>query len=383
MPGLDDYAPVFGAIQRVPAAHIDRDVLAQADVLLVRSVTRVNRALLDRTPVRFVGSATAGIDHVDVEYLREAGVHFAHAPGSNAVSVVEYVLAAVAVLSTRYGRNVRRLTAGVVGCGQVGERLARRLQALGMRVLRNDPPRAERESGDFVTLEQVIQESDVISLHTPLTRLGPHPTHHLIGERELARMKPDAWLINAARGAVIDSSALLASLRGRAIQAAVLDVWEEEPEVDLALLDAVDLATPHIAGYSFDAKLAGTRQVMESLFAFLGMELPQDAAAAATPSDLVAADPALPWAESLRHYLDQMYAIQRDDARMRREIARSASVVEAFRHLRKAYPIRYTFGRYRIAPQLLPPGVATVVGQGLGVKTGGEVAAGASGAIAE
>ncbi len=365
IPGLDSYAGLFGSIRKVAAAHIDRALLEHAEVLLVRSVTRVDESLLNDTSVTFVGSATAGIDHVDVNYLRSAGIIFAHAPASNAVSVVEYVLAAIAVLATRCGRDLRRMTAGVVGCGAVGGRLAARLEAIGMNVLRNDPPREEAEGGGFVSLEQILAEADLISMHTPLTRIDPHPTHHLIGSREINAMKPDAWLINAARGAVIDSAALAHALQTKAIGAAVLDVWEHEPDIDLKLLDLVDIGTPHIAGYSYDAKLAGTRQVMGSLLEFLAVPQANIMNDSYERLDLWPADPALPSSELLRFYIDQMYDITADDARMRLAMNAGPSTADAFRRMRKEYPRRYTFGRYGVAHPLLAPDSVRAVSDGL------------------
>ena len=348
IPGLDAYTTVFGSIQRVAAAHINRVLLEQADILLVRSVTRIDRSLLEGTNVRFVGSATAGIDHVDVDYLARAGIHFAHAAGSNAVSVVEYCIAALFVLATRMGRNVTGMTAGIVGCGHVGERLALRLEAMGMKVLRNDPPRALIDPDRYVSLETILNEADLISIHTPLTFDGPHPTYHLLGESEFGSMKRGAWLINAARGPIVNGTALKKALKSGALAAAALDVWEEEPEIDPDLVDLVAIATPHIAGYSYDAKLNGRKQIMDTLFHFLDAEAVHPVVDEEEPVTLRIADPSLPFSEMMRYYIDQMYDIVADDARLRTAISKRDSVSESFTKLRREYPRRYTFSRYRL-----------------------------------
>src|SRR5690606_16265400 len=218
VPFADEAFGRYGPVRRLPGRAITRTDAAEADVLVVRSVTPVGAALLAGTPVRFVGTATAGTDHVDEGWRREAGVAFASAPGSNAESVVEYVLAALLALAAERGEGLRGRTLGVVGAGQVGGRLIPRAEALGLRVLASDPPLAEAAgargaAAAFVPLSQILAEADVVTLHTPLTRpLAPHPTFHLVGAAELAAMRPGAWLVNAARGAVVDGAALRGAL---------------------------------------------------------------------------------------------------------------------------------------------------------------------------
>nr|WP_243663590.1 4-phosphoerythronate dehydrogenase [Rhodothermus marinus] len=204
----------FGVVRPLPADQITPATVRNCDVLLVRSVTRVDAALLEGSRVQFVGSATSGIDHVDLAYLQKRGIAFAYAPGANADAVVEYVLAALLELAVRRNVSLRGRVVGIVGCGHIGGRLARRLPALGLEVLCCDPPLAEQTGRtDFVSLETILAEADIVTLHVPLTRTGPHATYHLIDAAALARLRPSAWLLNTSRGAVVDGRALLEARR--------------------------------------------------------------------------------------------------------------------------------------------------------------------------
>ena len=208
IPLIDAFFSAFGEIRRLPGRVIDRYALSDAEVLLVRSVTRVDRALLEGSQVRFVGTCTIGTDHLDLEYFREAGIAWASAPGCNARGVVDYVLGSLISLAEVHGVDLASRTYGVIGAGQVGGRLIEVLQGLGWRVLICDPLRQAVEGGDYVDLPTILRECDVLSLHTPLTREGSHPTWHLLGRQELAKLREGAWLINASRGAVVDNQAL-------------------------------------------------------------------------------------------------------------------------------------------------------------------------------
>lgn len=239
------------------------------DALLVRSVTRVDQALLADSPVQFVGTATIGTDHVDQAYLAQRKICFSNAPGCNADAVVEYVLSCIFLLAAQQGFNPAERVYGIIGVGNVGGRLQRRLQALGYKVLLNDPPRAEQESG-FVELDSLLQQADIICAHTPLTRSGKHPSYHLLGSEQLGRLRENAILLNAGRGPVIDNTALLQIGRQRSDLTFVLDVWEHEPAVDPALAQRCAIVSPHIAGYSLDGKIRGTYMLYQALCRHLG-----------------------------------------------------------------------------------------------------------------
>jgi erythronate-4-phosphate dehydrogenase len=343
IPLLDAFFARFGEIRRVPGRSIDRATVEQADVLLVRSVTRVDRALLEGSKVRFVGTCTIGTDHLDLDYFQQAGITWSSAPGCNARGVVDYVLGSLLTLADIEGADLTQRTYGVVGAGEVGGRLVKVLQGLGWNVLVCDPPRQAAQGGDFVSLEHIIEQCDVISLHTPLTRSGAGSTWHLFDDRRLNQLKPGAWLINASRGPVVDNAALREVLLEREDLQAVLDVWENEPEVDVALAELCVLATPHIAGYSLDGKQRGTAQIYQAFCDFL--ELP----AQVKLSDLLPS----PWLSQVTLNADcdpawalamvcrGVYDPRRDDADFRRRLVGSVSEQRAaFDALRKHYPSR-------------------------------------------
>ncbi|ARA93502.1 erythronate-4-phosphate dehydrogenase [Rhodothermaceae bacterium RA] len=379
IPFVQEAFGTLGTVRTRPGRQITRADLASTDVLLVRSVTPVNAALLEGTPVRFVGSATIGTDHVDLDYLAQRGIAFAHAPGSNAESVVEYVLAALYVLARRHDRPLRGQTVGIVGCGNIGGRLAQRLPALGAAVLCCDPPRAEQAEREgrphaYRPLAEVLAAADVVTVHVPFTRTGPHPTYHLLNAETLRQMPAQAWLLNTSRGAVVDNPALRAAREAGHLGGVVLDVWEGEPEPDVALLRRVDLATPHIAGYSYDGKVAGTRMLYDAVTAHFGLEASWTAEAelAAGPEDRLALTPPAtdrPEAEWMHALIRQMYDIEADDARMRR-LAELPAVERAatFTALRKHYPRRRTFALHTLPGAAVPPAYRTAVAEGLRVR---------------
>ena len=370
IPLLDEFFAGFGEIRRLPGRSIDAAAVADADLLLVRSVTQVDRALLDGSAVKFVGTCTIGTDHLDLDYFQQAGITWASAPGCNARGVVDYVLGSLLVLAEQQGVDLARRTYGVVGAGQVGSRLLKVLRGLGWRVLVCDPPRQADEGGDFVSLQQVLAECDVISLHTPLERLGEHPTYHLFDHARLAALKPGSWLINASRGAVVDNQALRELLPQRSDLQVVLDVWEGEPQADVELAALCRIATPHIAGYSLDGKLRGTAQIYQALCQHLGVvpsvEL-QQLMPAAWLSELTidaSADPA--WA--LASICRAVYDPRRDDADFRRSLQGDALTRRAaFDGLRKHYPMRREIDGLEVCVKGDAPALASLV-QALGAR---------------
>jgi len=258
----------IGEVTLADGRQISPGLLAGADILLVRSVTRVDAALLEGTPVRFVGTATAGTDHIDETLLRERGIAFAAAPGCNARAVGEYVLATVLAHAERTGRAPSTLRCGVIGCGHAGRAALGLLEAVGVECLRNDPPLAAGHDG-YVALAEALR-ADVVSLHVPLTARGPHPTVGLLGARELACMPHGALLINAARGGIVDEPAWQCAVAEGRLRAAV-DCWRDEPGISRAMLDAAWTATPHVAGHTIDARLRATGQLRAALHAWTGI----------------------------------------------------------------------------------------------------------------
>jgi erythronate-4-phosphate dehydrogenase len=276
IPHIASFLGDAGHLHLISGREISADDVRSADVLVVRSVTRVDEALLRGSSVRYVATATSGVDHVDVEYLASRGIGFSSAAGANAESVVEYVFAAFFALLADEGSTPGHKTIGVVGHGHVGSLLARRLKVAGVHVIVNDPPLQEK-IGDFapgfevVELESLVGRSDVVTLHVPLEHGGRHPTHHLLDDRMLASMRPGSWLFNTSRGGVVSESALRAHIARPESGPVVLDVWATEPEPDPVLLESARLGTPHIAGYGWDAKLEATRRVSHAIRGFLGL----------------------------------------------------------------------------------------------------------------
>ncbi|MGO4803072.1 4-phosphoerythronate dehydrogenase PdxB [Pseudomonas sp. W22_MBD1_FP4] len=343
IPLLDAFFQGFGEIRRVPGRSLDRATVEQADVLLVRSVTNVNRALLEGSKVRFVGTCTIGTDHLDLDYFKQTGIQWSSAPGCNARGVVDYVLGSLQTLAEIEGADLNQRTYGIVGAGEVGGRLVKVLKGLGWNVLVCDPPRQIAEGGDYVSLAQIIEQCDVISLHTPLTKSGNGSTWHLFDRQRLEQLKPGTWLINASRGPVVDNAALREVLLEREDLQAVLDVWEGEPEVDVDLADLCVLATPHIAGYSLEGRQRGTAQIYQAFCAYLGQE-PSIHLSELLPALWLAevhlnasTDPA--WA--LATLCRSVYDPRRDDADFRRSLVGTVQEQrKAFDLLRKHYPER-------------------------------------------
>ncbi|NNF02864.1 MAG: 4-phosphoerythronate dehydrogenase [Rhodothermales bacterium] len=376
IPNVSSFLADAGHVRLRPGSEINAEEVENADVLLVRSVTRVNSVLLGKSRVRFVGSATAGLDHIDTGYLRDRGIVLRHAPGSNADSVVEYVLAATFALVAGSGLALSERVAGIVGYGNVGSRVARRLRAAGMRVIVNDPP-LESSRGAFApdveiaNLAETVRESDLLTLHVPLEREGEYPTHRLLSDSLLGQMKPGALLINTSRGSVIDESALLSYLRRPDAGPAVLDVWESEPTPNLELVAMSRICTPHIAGYSVDAKLAGSRAIARAVRAFL--ELPSDIDQEDQRIiNVVAPAPSLPREEWFHELTRQMYDIEEESEDFRQRILESEQPSETFTQFRRNYPPRYSFGRYRLTDHDVPTAYRDVYGiLGVGVRPPG------------
>lgn len=269
IPLLDRFFGDVGHVIDLPGREINQEHVKDADILIVRSVTQVNKNLLDGSSVRFVGTCTIGLDHIDQAYLSERGIQLASAPGSNANSVVEYVLSCLSVLTETHNLDLETLSVGIVGYGNVGSLLARRLSKLGVNYVACDPFLDQEEHG-LVSQEEVMA-CDIVSLHVPLTQTGSHPTHHLINQSLLDNMRDDQILINTCRGAVVDNTALRTKLESNPSFTAILDVWENEPNIDLELAKRVFIGTPHIAGYSFDGKVAGTEMIYQALCQFMGL----------------------------------------------------------------------------------------------------------------
>jgi erythronate-4-phosphate dehydrogenase len=268
IPGVEQTFAHHGDIDRVDGRRLDRRQLIHADVLITRSITPVNVGLLEGTPVRFVGTATIGTDHLDTHWLEQQGITWANAPGCNADAAAQYTLAMIWLACELLGRNPLKQNVGIIGRGRVGFRLQKLLQSLGMACVANDPPLADCGTSGLVSLDDALSQ-DIVCLHTPLTRQGPYPTFHMMDSLRLAQMQESALLLNTSRGDVLDGAALLSQLSSGRLHAA-LDVWSGEPGIDPELIEASTVATPHVAGYSTDGKLNGTLMVYRAFCSCLG-----------------------------------------------------------------------------------------------------------------
>ena len=271
----------------LPGAAFTKEAVKDADALIIRTRTRCDRTLLEGSKVKFIATATIGYDHIDTDYCREAGITWTNCPGCNAGSVEQYVHSVLLLLKRNKGLKLENTTLGIVGVGHVGSRVARMAESLGMKVLLNDPPRADRGESGFVDLATLARECDVITFHTPLHREGVYRTFHLADEDFLFSLKRTPYLINSSRGEVVDTASLLAALAAGRVKDAIIDTWEYEPNISRELLEVAFLGTPHIAGYSADGKANATRMSLEALCKHFGIEAAFHIEPPASPSTTV------------------------------------------------------------------------------------------------
>ncbi len=339
IPYADPAFAGLGTITRLPGREISRADLMQADALVVRTVTSVDAALLEGTPVKFVGSCTIGIDHLDTGWLESAGVRWCHAPGCNANAVAEYVLAAMAAVDgVLPGLIAGSGRLGLIGFGNVGRRVWQRCAALGIEVIAYDPFLDAGQCPVQVDLSDVL-ECGVVSIHTPLTTGGRYPTRHLLSAQQLGQLPAGALVINSSRGGVLANAALNELLHLRPDIRLVLDVWENEPDIDTALAQAVTLGTPHIAGYSREGKLAGTTMVAAQLAEFLGrpVALLKADAGAATVIELQG-PVSLNQGDLIQRLVRCLYDIKADHAMFRQQFA--SGISGWFENFRRSYQPR-------------------------------------------
>ncbi len=352
IPLVEEAFAELGEVLRFHTCDLTPRMLRQAQVLLIRSETRIDARLLDGSGVEFVGTATIGTDHVDIDYLQRRRIGFANAPGSNARSVAEYLIASLLELAVRRGEELSGRSLGIVGVGNIGSLVERAGRQLGLRVLRNDPPRARAEPGEaFHSLEEVLQ-ADIVTLHVPLQKTGPDPTYHLLDRTRLAQMRRGALLINTSRGAVVESAALLEELERGRLAAAVLDVWEGEPDIDCNLLLRTQLGTPHIAGHSWDGKVQGTHMIYQSCCRFFSLP-PRwpDRPTGSSPRlvDWSALTGPASRESRLLELVRYSYDIREDDRRLRAILSvPSESRGHYFKRLRREYPVRREFSSLQV-----------------------------------
>ncbi|BDQ03208.1 4-phosphoerythronate dehydrogenase [Ignavibacterium sp.] len=338
----------FGETVLLAGRDITREVLKDTDILIVRSVTNVDENLLDETAVKFVGTATIGTDHIDLNYLKSRNITFADAKGCNAFAVAEYFLTALMKVCSEEKISLQDKSIGIIGVGNVGSKVAKFSELLGLKVLKNDPPLERKNPQEkFYSLDEALQ-CDIVTLHVPLTIEGDDKTYHLLNEDNLKKLKDGAILINTSRGAVIDNVSLRKIITNKNLNL-ILDVWENEPDVDLSLLEKVKIATPHIAGYSLEGKINGTIMIFNALNNFLKSDYNFDFVLPEVENNI------LPYTNNhfdegeFYYLLSRIYNIEADDLQMKKMLYFGREDrIKYFDTLRKYYPLRREFNNYFI-----------------------------------
>ncbi|MFZ1519601.1 MAG: 4-phosphoerythronate dehydrogenase [Ignavibacteriaceae bacterium] len=338
----------IGEVKLLPGRNITNSSLKNIDILIVRSVTKVDEELLKNTSVKFVGTATIGTDHIDLEYLKANNIYFADAKGCNAYSVAEYIIAALLNLAVRFDFKLQNKSIGIVGVGNVGSKVASFAKSIGMQVLFNDPPlKRNKDTREFVEFDEILK-CDVITLHTPLNLSGIDKTLYLLNQKNLDKLENGTILINSSRGAVINNLDLLNVINNKNLKV-VLDVWENEPSINEDLIEKVSIATPHIAGYSYEGKVNGTKMIYESLCKYLNVEAKFEFNLQPPINVLLNLDDENKFEFSLNNLISKIYSIQNDNEKMKKSfIMNKTERTEYFDFQRKEYPIRREFNNYTI-----------------------------------
>lgn len=352
---IDDKIPyIRGAFEGIadviylPGSKTTPEVVKDAEAIVTRTRTICNEKLLAGSSVKFIATATIGFDHIDTDYCASAGIQWTNAPGCNSKSVEQYIASTLMVLAERKNWQLKNLTIGVVGVGNVGSKVARISELFGMKVLLNDPPRERAEGPEaFVSLQQVMQEADIITLHVPLNMKGEDATFHLGNEEFFSGLKKKPVLINSCRGEVVETDAVKSALKNGQISSFVCDCWENEPNIDLELLSMTEIATPHIAGYSKDGKATGTRMSVQAISKFfkLGLNDWQPSGVELPENPIFEMDGAgLSEHEIVSKAILHTYDIRNDDETFRKN-------TEKFEQLRGDYPVRREFPAFTIVPK--------------------------------
>ncbi len=338
---LEPYAEVI----YVPGKLISRELLKDADALLIRTRTKCTASLLKGTSVRFIGTATIGFDHIDTKHCDKHKITWTNSPGCNSSSVQQYITAALLKLARDHHFNLKGMNIGIVGVGNVGAKVEKIARILEMNVLLNDPPRArQKDENTFVGLETVLAESDIVTVHVPLNVVGEDCTYQLFDEKSFRKMKKGAWFFNTSRGEVTETAALKRVLGSGKLRGAVIDVWENEPDIDLELMAKTFIATPHIAGYSTDGKANGTANIVNSLCEYFDFPLrnwyPENVPQPPAP-EISIEGKGKNDEDIIREAVFQTYSIEDDDIKLR------FSPFD-FEKQRGNYPLRREFTSYRV-----------------------------------
>jgi erythronate-4-phosphate dehydrogenase len=275
IPYLKGLLEPYAEVVYLSGKDIRKEDLMDVDAILIRTRTICNRELLEGTKVRFIGTATIGFDHIDTDYCAVKNIKWVNAPGCNARAVAQYVTSSILSFSRKYNFNPAEKSIGIIGVGQCGQKVERCARLLGMNVLLFDPPRARNEGEkNFINMDRIQTDCDIITFHPNLEKEGPDKTWHMADVNFFAKLKKPVFLINTARGSIVETAALKQAIRDGKVIDCAIDCWENEPDIDLELLESAHIATPHIAGYSSDGKANATRTIVEQLNTFLELNMP-------------------------------------------------------------------------------------------------------------
>ncbi|MDD4108105.1 MAG: 4-phosphoerythronate dehydrogenase PdxB [Prolixibacteraceae bacterium] len=358
----------FADVVYLPGSKTTPGVVKDADALITRTRTKCNENLLKDSKVKFIATATIGYDHIDTDYCSKAGIEWTNAPGCNAESVNQYIASALFSCSLKKGFDLKDKTIGIIGVGHVGSRVARLCNTIGMKVLLNDPPRERIEGSEkFASLEKICNEADIISFHVPLNVTGQDATLHMVNMSLLKSMKKKPLLINSCRGEVFDTESVIAAFNEKIISGVIVDCWENEPDINLDLLEIADFGTPHIAGYSKDGKANGTKMSVRAVSRFfnLGNDNWEHGDVERPGKTVIEIDGKNRKENSLlAEVILATYEIKKDDENLRKDTG-------SFERLRGDYPVRREFGIYTIlAKNVMPETLDKFIKLGFNVEVG-------------
>ena len=358
IPYIEGALEPYAEVVYLPGNLTTADVVRGADALVTRTRTICSREVLEGSKVKFIATATIGFDHIDTNYCKSAGIEWTNAPGCNAQSVNQYIASALCSYSKRHGCVLEGKTIGIVGVGQVGSRVAKTCEILGMKVLLNDPPRQRKEgSSDFVSLKTIQEQADIITFHVPLNQEGIDRTYHMVDREFLQGLESGTLIINTCRGEVFNSRAVGEAKLSGALGGLIIDCWENEPELDLGLLKLTDFGTPHIAGYSKDGKAKGTTMSVRAISRFFGLGIDDwEPSGVEPPSNpgIELDGSNLQGDQVLADAILSTYKIERDDRALRDK-------PQLFEQLRGDYPVRREFGSYSVRVSNVEPGLAEML----------------------
>lgn len=345
IPYIKGALEAFAEVLYIDGAKINKESVRNADALIIRTRTLCNAELLEGSTVKFIATATIGFDHIDTDYCNKVGIAWTNAPGCNSSSVEQYIAAALAHLHLKFKINLSQKTIGIIGVGNVGEKVARIAKLFGMKILLNDPPRELVEgTNNFSALAEIQQQADIISLHTPLNKSGINSTSYLVDDSFIQACSKKPWIINSCRGEVTQTEALIHGINSGKLAGLIIDCWENEPNINKELLSLCEIATPHIAGYSKDGKANGTSMSVQALSRFfqLGIDNWTCTNIEDAPTDTIIIDGHnKSTSEILSESILQSYPISQDDQKLRQDTTQ-------FEALRGNYPVRREFPYYTI-----------------------------------